>query len=60
MKQGLERQTYTVPEAAKVMGIGKTAAYEAARTGQIPTIKVGGRILVPKAALHRMLQGEAA
>ncbi len=34
------KRTYTVPEAAKLLGIGRTAAYEAARTGQIPTIRI--------------------
>ena len=50
-----QRRTITVPEAAKVLGIGRAAAYEAARTGQIPIIRIGKRILVPVAALERML-----
>jgi excisionase family DNA binding protein len=50
------RRTLTVPEAAKVLGIGRTAAYEAAHTGEIPTIRVGKRILVPVAALNRLLE----
>ena len=49
------RKTYSVPEAARVLGIGRSAAYEAARTGQLPTVKIGKRILVPVAALERML-----
>ncbi len=48
--------TYTIPETAKILGIGRSAAYEAARTGQIPTIKIGKRILVPVAALERLLK----
>ena len=51
-----ERRTFTVPEAAKALGIGRAAAYEGARTGQIPTIRIGKRILVPVAALERMLE----
>ena len=51
-----ERRTFTVPEAAKALGIGGAAAYEGARTGQIPTIRIGKRILVPVAALERMLE----
>lgn len=53
------RKTYTVPEAAKQLGIGRSAAYEAARTGQIPTIRIGKRILVPRAALERLLEDPA-
>ncbi len=51
----LERKTVTVIEAAKILGIGRSAAYEGARTGEIPTIKIGRRILVPIAALNRRL-----
>lgn len=50
------RATYGVQEAAKILGIGRNAAYEAARRGEIPTIRIGGRILVPKAALDLMLE----
>lgn len=55
-----EKRTYTIVEAARLLGIGRTVCYEAARQGQIPTIKVGRRLLVPKVALDRMLRGEAA
>ncbi len=51
----MEKRTYSVPEAATVLGIGRSAAYEAARTGEIPTIRIGKRILVPVAALERLL-----
>ncbi len=54
----MEKKTYTVPEAAEALGIGRNAAYEAARTGQLPTIRIGKRILVPVAALERMLSVE--
>ncbi len=53
----MEKRTYSIPEVAKVLGIGRTAAYEAARTGEIPTIRIGKRILVPDAALERLLAG---
>ena len=51
----MEKRTYSIPEAAKALGVGRSAAYEAARTGQIPTIRIGKRILVPVAALERLL-----
>jgi hypothetical protein len=35
---------------------GRSAAYEAARTGQLPTIKIGRRLLVPIVALDRLLE----
>ena len=52
-----KRQTYTVEEAAEILGIGRNSAYEAVRRGEIPAIKIGKRVLVPKAALDRMLSG---
>lgn len=50
-----KRLTMTVGEAAKRLGIGRNQGYEAARNGQIPTIKIGKRLLVPEAALENML-----
>jgi excisionase family DNA binding protein len=50
-----EQLTYTVEEAARLLRIGRNQAYEAAKSGQLPTIKIGKRILVPCAALEKML-----
>jgi len=50
-----ERLTYSVGEVATILGISRNTAYEGVRTGDIPSISVGKRILVPKAALNRML-----
>jgi helix-turn-helix protein len=47
--------TTSVPDAGKLIGIGRNAAYEAARRGDIPTIKIGKRVVVPTALLKRML-----
>ena len=49
------RRTLTVPEAGRALGIGRSAAYEAAQRGDIPTIRIGRRVLVPVAALSRLL-----
>ena len=56
MKAKSTRLTMTVPEVAKVLGIGKNQAYEAVRRGDIPCIRIGKRILVPTRALERLLQ----
>ena len=45
----------TVAEAAIELGISRNAAYEAVQRGEIPVLKIGKRILVPKAAFERML-----
>ncbi len=54
----VERRTLTVEEAAKALGIGRNSAYEAVKRGEIPSITIGRRLVVPAAALERMLSGE--
>jgi excisionase family DNA binding protein len=51
----IERRTVTVQEAATILGVGRNKAYEAARSGEIPTLKIGKRLLVPIVALERLL-----
>ena len=55
-----ESLTLSVPEAGAELGIGRDAAYQAVRTGQIPVIRIGRLLRVPRAALEKMLSGEAA
>jgi excisionase family DNA binding protein len=55
----LQRMTISVPDAGKRLGIGRNAAYEAARRGEIPIIRLGKRMVVPVAAFERMLSVES-
>jgi excisionase family DNA binding protein len=48
--------TVKVAEAGRLLGLGRAAAYEAVRRGDIPSIRIGRRVVVPTAALRRMLQ----
>ena len=48
----------SVDETAKILGIGRNSAYEGVARGEIPVIKVGKRLLVPKAALEKLLNGK--
>lgn len=50
--------TMTVDAAAKLMGIGRNRAYEAAHAGQIPAVCIGKRYMVLREPLERMLRGE--
>ena len=52
-----EALTQTVRETAKELGIGVNQAYEAVRRGEIPTIKIGKRILVLRKPLRKKLEG---
>lgn len=49
-------ETYSVIEAGIRLGLGRDAAYEAARRGDIPALKIGRFWRVPKAAFDRMLE----
>ena len=51
-----KRLVLTVSEAAELLKIGRPCAYEAIRNGQLPVIRMGRRILVPRAALERLLE----
>lgn len=59
-KMAEESLTLTVTECAKRLGIGRNSAYEAISRGEIPVIRVGKRLLVPKVALDRLLSGDHA
>lgn len=50
------RATITVEQAAQLLGLGRTAAYEAARRGQFPTRRLGRRLVVPVPALLAWLE----
>ncbi|MDX6286045.1 MAG: hypothetical protein QOG53_1530 [Frankiales bacterium] len=54
------RLAISVEEAGKALGISRASAYQAAHAGDLPTVKIGHRILVPVAALERMLTGADA
>ena len=50
-----ERLTFTVEEAAQKIGISRAKAYECVRSGEIPSVRIGRRLVVPRVALDRML-----
>ena len=55
-----QRLTVTVTEAARLLGISRGMAYECVRTGELPSIMLGRRILISRRRLEEMLDGEAA
>jgi excisionase family DNA binding protein len=48
------RLTWTVTEAAELLGISRASAYEAAHRGELPVRVIGRRMLVPRVALLRL------
>jgi len=47
--------TMTIPEAAALLGISRSAAYRAVTRGEIPSVRIGRRLLVPTAKLYTIL-----
>ncbi len=55
-----DRFVYTVPEAGRLLGLGRNAAYDAAKRGDIPTIRIGRLLRVPKGPFHRLVGVDAS
>jgi excisionase family DNA binding protein len=51
-----ERLVYTVPEAGRLLGLSRNASYEAAKRGDIPTIRLGRLLRVPKLPFHQRIE----
>jgi excisionase family DNA binding protein len=57
----MDKLTMSIEEAAKVLGVGRNFCYELAKTGQLPTIRLGSRrLVVPRIALQKMLEAANA
>jgi excisionase family DNA binding protein len=53
---GDDRLTWDVPEAARRLGVSTAYYYRAASRGELPVMRLGRRLVVPKAALRRLLE----
>ena len=53
-----ERLVLSVQEAAGMLGISRRLAYELAARGELPVLRLGGRVLILRRPLDRMLEGE--
>ncbi len=61
LRKLLSSPTASVPEVGRIVyGLCRNASYAAARKGDIPTVRVGGGLFVPTAALRKQLGLEAA
>jgi excisionase family DNA binding protein len=49
------RLTLSVEEAGELLGISRGLAYELVRKGELPSLRLGRRLVVPRAALQAML-----
>ena len=53
-----ERLVLSVPEAARLLGISRRLAYELAARDELPVLRLGGRVLILRRPLERLLGGE--
>ena len=59
-KETAESATYSnVDELARELGLGRLTVYAALRNGTIPSIRVGKRYVLPRAAIKRWLEDAA-
>lgn len=45
--EALQRVAVSIDDAAHLIGIGRQSAYAAAKSGELPTVRMGRRLLVP-------------
>ena len=53
-----DRATVSVPEAARILGIGRNLGYHLAKTGELPTRRLGRRLVVSVDRLRAMLEAD--
>jgi excisionase family DNA binding protein len=53
-----ERLAFSISEAAALLGVGRTHAYAMAKAGDLPTLRLGRRVVVPRAQLEQLLAGD--
>lgn len=52
----LNEPTVSVPDAAQLLGVGRSTIYAAAHSGEIPAVRIGNRVRIPTIWLRRLLQ----
>ncbi len=53
------RLALSIQEAGQALGLGRTTMYRLVKEGKIPTVRIGGRILVPVNRLSEILERKA-
>lgn len=58
-QRAADRRTYTVPYAAMLMGVSRAYLYRLIAEGRcpVPVLRIGARVVIPRAALDRYLDG---
>jgi excisionase family DNA binding protein len=58
-KNVTDRQTLTPADIAKLWGLSKNSVYEALRRGEIPSVRVGRKFIIPADALNKLLSKQS-
>ena len=53
------RRTYSVPEVAEMLGISRASVYVCIQRGEIPSLRLGGRVVIPRTAFEAFLAAGA-
>ena len=51
-----ERLVWTVEEAAHLLGISRAHAYDLVARGDLPSLRLGRRVVVPKRAIAELIE----
>ena len=57
MEKKPEKLVISVEEARRLLGLSRGLMYQAINSGEVPSLRIGRRIIIPRVALEAMLQG---
>ena len=55
MPASLERRTFTVEEAAEILGISRSTAYECVKSGELPSLRFRRRVVIPAHVIDELV-----
>lgn len=53
----MEKLAYSASEFGELTGLGRNSVYAAIRSGQLPALRVGRRLIIPSGAVNDLLRG---
>ncbi|MGE0544191.1 MAG: helix-turn-helix domain-containing protein [Dehalococcoidia bacterium] len=59
MQKVSERELWTVPELAAYLGVAQRTAWKMVYSGDVPSVKLGGNVRIPREMLLRTIEAQA-
>jgi excisionase family DNA binding protein len=56
ISHGTEKLLFTVPEAARTLGISRSHLYQLIQSGKLPVIRLGASVRVPRRWLEEFVE----